>query len=64
MGGPLEKGDIEDLMVYYDSTKTMKEHPCVICPWHHYYISLKTGESFYLDLDRKYKSKGQRQRTL
>ena len=22
-------------------------HPCVVCPWHHYKISLKTGESIY-----------------
>ena len=62
MGGPLEKGDIEDLMVNYKDSKTRK-HSCVVCPWHHYYISLKTGESFYLDIDHTYKSKGQRQRT-
>jgi len=66
MGGPLDRGDIEDLKVYYTSQQResySKKHSCVVCPWHHYYISLQSGESFYLDMDRHYKSKGQRQRT-
>ncbi|KAL9652326.1 hypothetical protein ABK040_011983 [Willaertia magna] len=45
-----------------DKNLTAKKHVCVICPWHHYYISLISGESFYLDLDMKYKSKGTKQR--
>jgi hypothetical protein len=35
----------------------------VVCPWHSYKISLKTGECYYLDLNYKMKSKGKKQRT-
>lgn len=56
-GGPLHNGDIEDL----------GGHPCVICPWHSYRISLETGEGLYVGLDLAakkecVKSKGIKQR--
>lgn len=63
-GGPLALGDIEDLVLNQES------HPCVVCPWHKYKISLKTGEGIYLHSDpfakrktAKLKSKGKKQRT-
>lgn len=40
-GGPLLMGDIEDV----------GGHTCIICPWHHYPISLESGEGFYKALD-------------
>lgn len=36
-GGPLLEGDIED----------MGGHPCIVCPWHQYRITLDTGEGLY-----------------
>eukprot|EP00796_Vickermania_ingenoplastis_P009262 gene9262-6513_t len=59
-GGPLLMGDIEDL----------GGHPCLVCPWHRYPISLRTGEGLYMGLDfpagqqpvKRIKSKGQMQR--
>jgi len=47
------EGPIEDL----DDT------PVVVCPWHHYHISLRTGEGLYQSLDKRWKSKGVKQRT-
>lgn len=40
-GGPLLMGDIEDV----------GGHTCIICPWHHYPISLESGEGFYKALE-------------
>ena len=51
-GGPLTEGDIED----FGGVR------CVTCPWHKYKVDLVTGQGLYLDLDRKVKSKGIRQR--
>eukprot|EP00808_Paulinella_micropora_P027487 g51315.t1 len=52
MGGPLEQSDIEEL----------GGRATIDCPWHHYKIHLDTGEGIYQDLQRKWKSKGVRQR--
>ncbi|ESL10952.1 hypothetical protein TRSC58_01307 [Trypanosoma rangeli SC58] len=64
-GGPLLEGDIEEI----------DGHPCVVCPWHQYRITLDTGEGLYWALqmtpsgvpDRKAPqkvcSKGKKQRT-
>lgn len=70
-GGPLAGGDIEDLTLPSKSGNSTTHHPCVICPWHKYKISLKTGEGIYLHADPfaakktkpKLKSKGKKQRT-
>lgn len=51
--GPLVEGPIEDLA----------GTPVVVCPWHHYHISLRTGEGLYQSLDKRWKSKGVKQRT-
>ncbi|GET89314.1 hypothetical protein, conserved [Leishmania tarentolae] len=40
-GGPLLLGDIEE----------MGGHPCIVCPWHSYKISLDTGEGLYLGVE-------------
>lgn len=45
----LPAGDIEDGVC---------GHTCLVCPWHHYKISITTGEGFYQNLDRKWVSKG------
>ncbi|CAH1772685.1 unnamed protein product [Owenia fusiformis] len=37
-GGPLHKGDIEDVPNFSS---------CIVCPWHRYKICLQTGESVY-----------------
>eukprot|EP00946_MAST-07B_sp_MAST-7B-sp1_P002211 g2211.t1 len=37
MGGPLTVGDIEEV----------NGHECVVCPWHHYSVTLKTGAKLY-----------------
>jgi nitrite reductase/ring-hydroxylating ferredoxin subunit len=42
-------GDIEDGVC---------GHTCLVCPWHHYKISITTGEGFYQNLDRKWVTKG------
>ena len=76
-GGPLSEGDIEDLVLTtkIKKGKTAKSeevnHPCVVCPWHKYKISLTTGEGIYLHADPfattpqrpKNKSRGPKQRT-
>ena len=53
MGGPLIEGDIEELL----------GTPHVVCPWHHYRISIETGEGAYQVVKGQWKSKGRRQRT-
>ena len=53
MGGPLLHADIED----YGSFGA-----CVVCPWHSYPISLRTGESVYHNLSGATCSKGLKQR--
>lgn len=66
-GGPLAMGDIEDIKL----KKTGENMACVICPWHKYKISLKTGEGIYFHTDPfgppgkkpKLKSRGKKQRT-
>ncbi|XP_071138936.1 Rieske domain-containing protein-like isoform X2 [Mytilus edulis] len=40
-GGPLYKGDIEDI----------GSHSCIVCPWHRYKVTLQTGENFYQSID-------------
>lgn len=35
---------------------------CLECPWHRYLVDIESGEGLYMDLDRKYCSKGVRQR--
>lgn len=40
-GGPLLMGDIEEIA----------GHTCLLCPWHHYPISLESGEGFYMGLE-------------
>jgi len=41
-GGPLGLGDIEDVA---------GDTPCLVCPWHFYHVSLKTGEKWYQAAD-------------
>ena len=53
MGGPLIDGDIEELL----------GQPHIVCPWHHYRISITTGEGAYQVAKGQWKSKGRRQRT-
>eukprot|EP00127_Corallochytrium_limacisporum_P001382 Clim_evm4s55 gene=Clim_evmTU4s55 len=56
-GGPLEEADIQDI-----EDADGKHHACLVCPWHHYIISMERGEGMYLDMDQKTRSKGYRQR--
>jgi len=44
MGAPLLYGDIEDIPGH---------GACITCPWHHYQISMTTGERLYQDMTRK-----------
>lgn len=53
MGGPLLHADIEDLAEF---------GPTIICPWHRYQISLRTGDGLYQNMQRQTCSKGLRQR--
>ena len=53
MGGPLLHADIED----YGSFG-----PSLVCPWHRYPISLRTGESLYKNMSGATCSKGVKQR--
>jgi len=74
-GGPLSDArDIEDLYLPNKKKKKGNEatrHPCIICPWHKYKISLATGEGLYLHSDPfaaapttpQIKSRGRKQRT-
>ena len=49
----------------------IEDTPCLDCPWHHYKVSLATGEGFYRGLEfvdgkpvpTGWKSKGRKQRT-
>lgn len=52
-GGPLAEGTV----------RGVAGRTCIQCPWHSYLIDVFTGEGLYMDLDRKYRSKGVRQRT-
>jgi hypothetical protein len=54
MGAPLLHGDIEDVPGHGD---------CITCPWHHYQISLRTGERLYHDMERKLCALPKKQRT-
>jgi nitrite reductase/ring-hydroxylating ferredoxin subunit len=70
MGGPLATGDIEELVLERPTGRGEEVHPCVVCPWHKYKISLKTGEGIYRQTDPfsatkecVIKSRGQKQRT-
>ena len=53
MGGQLIEGDIECLLGTYH----------VVCPWHHFRISIESGEGAYQVAKDQWKSKGKRQRT-
>ena len=53
MGGPLLHADIEDCGSF---------GPCVVCPWHRYQISLRTGDSLYQNMSGTVCSKGLKQR--
>lgn len=44
MGAPLLHGDVEDVPGH---------GACITCPWHHYQISLNTGERLYTDMQKK-----------
>lgn len=37
--------------------------PALLCPWHHYHISLEGGKRVYRDLQHKLCALGQKQRT-
>lgn len=51
-GGPLMRGPVVNV----------GGRTCVRCPWHAYLVDAFTGEGLYMDLSRKYQSKGVRQR--
>lgn len=51
-GGPLTEGSLH----------TVDGRTCLQCPWHSYLVDICSGEGLYMDLDRKYRSKGLRQR--
>lgn len=51
-GGPLMQGNIQQI----------GDRTCISCPWHSYLIDVVTGEGLYLDMSRRYCSKGVRQR--
>lgn len=53
MGGPLLHADIEDLAGF---------GPAIVCPWHRYQISLRSGDGLYVNMARQTCSKGARQR--
>ena len=53
MGGPLLHADIEDYGAF---------GPCVVCPWHRYPISLRSGECLYRNMSGTMCSKGLKQR--
>ena len=53
MGGPLLHADIEECGDF---------GPCVVCPWHRYLISLKTGNGLYVNLEGEHCAKGVKQR--
>ena len=44
MGAPLLHGDVEDVPGH---------GACITCPWHHYQISMTTGERLYQDMTMK-----------
>ena len=53
MGGPLVHAEIEEADEY---------GACIVCPWHGYQISLRTGDSLYQNLQGRVCSKGYKQR--
>mmetsp|Transcript_14957 Transcript_14957/g.48033 ORF Transcript_14957/g.48033 Transcript_14957/m.48033 type:complete len:489 (+) Transcript_14957:195-1661(+) len=53
MGGPLLHAEIEDCGPF---------GPCVVCPWHRYQISLRSGDSLYQNMSGTVCSKGLKQR--
>ena len=53
MGGPLLNAEIEDCGPF---------GPCVVCPWHRYQISLRSGDSLYQNMSGTVCSKGLKQR--
>ena len=74
-GGPLDMGHVEDIEGLVSSSpgddrgQIGGRRPCVVCPWHHYKITLDTGEGVYMGIDpftkppkREIKSKGCKQR--
>jgi len=77
-GGPLGAGDMEELGSGSGSggrgggrgrggggggaTTTTPPRTCLVCPWHHYRVDVRTGEGMYLGLDGVWASKGVRQR--
>eukprot|EP01063_Lacrimia_lanifica_P011578 TRINITY_DN18322_c0_g1_i1.p1 TRINITY_DN18322_c0_g1~~TRINITY_DN18322_c0_g1_i1.p1 ORF type:complete len:501 (+),score=146.60 TRINITY_DN18322_c0_g1_i1:46-1503(+) len=55
MGGPLLTSEIEDIPGH---------GPCIVCPWHHYQISLEKGNKLYLGIDHQYKTTGKTQQRV
>lgn len=51
-GGPLTEGAV----------RRVAGRTCLQCPWHSYLVDVATGEGLYLDMNRRYRSKGIRQR--
>lgn len=51
-GGPLTEGTLHDV----------DGRTCLKCPWHSYLVDIDSGEGLYMNLNRKYQSKGLRQR--
>lgn len=51
-GGPLMQGDV----------RVVDNRVCMSCPWHAYLVDVRSGEGLYMDLSRRFRSKGARQR--
>ncbi|PXF49563.1 Rieske domain-containing protein [Gracilariopsis chorda] len=51
-GGPLSQAAVE----------RVDNRVCLRCPWHSYLIDIEDGHGLYMDLSRRYRSKGARQR--
>lgn len=51
-GGPLTEGTL----------RRVAGRVCLECPWHRYLVDVETGEGLYLDMNRRFRSKGVRQR--
>ena len=47
MGGPLLAADIEEVP---------GQGLCVLCPWHHYHISIESGKRLHQNLDGDFKA--------
>jgi len=64
-GGPLGAGELEELGGGAGGAGGAAAPPprtCLVCPWHHYRVDVRTGEGLYLGLDGVWASKGVRQR--